>query len=198
MRKNFLFALIFSLVVVLSLLTSKAVASLNYQELPSALIAAIRQDFLQYQENFGDYSRNSKDHRVFFVDLNNDHVKETILYPASGVMCSNRSCPIFIYTKIGNNYKTISDIKVVKNDKFSTIYGSKNEPSIGVLKTSNEGWRDLATRLFDYASRTEKWSQFRYGSHGYTDSTRVLISTPRTILEYSSGVETDFNKFLAP
>ncbi|MEH2461357.1 hypothetical protein [Nostoc sp.] len=191
MRKNFLFALIFSLVVVLSLLTSKAVASLNYQELSSALIAAIRQYFLQYRENFGDYSRNSKYHRVFFVNLNNDHVKEAILYPASGVMCSNRSCPIFIYTKIGNNYKRISGIKVVNNDKSSTIYGSKNEPSIGVLKTSNEGWRD-------YTTRTEKWSQFRYGSHGYTDSTRVLISTPRTILEYSSGVETDFNKFLPP
>ncbi|MEH2329710.1 hypothetical protein [Nostoc sp.] len=198
MRKNFLFALIFSLVVVLSLLTSKAVASLNSQELPSALIAAIRQDFLQYRKNFGDYSRNSKYHRVFFVDLNNDHVKEAILYLASGVICSNRSCPIFIYTKIGNNFKRISGLKVVNNDKFSTIYGSKKEPSIGVLKTSNEGWRDLATRLFDYTTRTEKWSQFRYGSHGYTDSTRVLISTPRTILEYSSGVETDFNKFLAP
>ncbi|MEH1788447.1 hypothetical protein [Nostoc sp.] len=195
MRKHFLLVLIFSFVVVLSLLTSKAGASLNHQKLPSALIAAIRQDFLQYRDNFSDYFRESKAHRVFFVDLNNDRVKEAILYPAGGGICSNRSCPIFIYTKVGNNYKNIS---ASGTDRYSGVAGSRNEPSIGVLTTSNQGWRDLATRFFDYTTRTEKWSRVRYRSHGYTDSPLVLTSTPRTILEYSSGVETDLNKFLAP
>ncbi|ODH02437.1 hypothetical protein A4S05_24530 [Nostoc sp. KVJ20] len=60
-----MFALIFSLVVVLSLLTSKAVASLNHQKLLPALIAAIGQDLLQYRENFGDYNRNSKESQSF-------------------------------------------------------------------------------------------------------------------------------------
>ncbi|MDF5706632.1 MAG: hypothetical protein PUP90_02850 [Nostoc sp. S4] len=195
MRNNFVFALIFSLVVILCLLTNKAVASLNHQELPSALITAIRQDFLPYRENFSDYFRDSKDHRVFFVDLNNDRVKEAILYPIGGRICSNRSCSIFIYTKVGDKYRKISGDET---DRYSAVAGSRNEPSIGVLTTSNQGWRDLATRFFDYTTRTEKWSRVRYRSHGYTDSPLVLISTPRTILKYSSGVETDLNKFLAP
>lgn len=195
MRKNFLLVLIFSFVVILSLLTNKAVASLNHQELPLALIAAIRQDFLKYRDSFSDYSRDSKDHRVFFVDLNNDRVKEAILYPAGGGICSNRSCSIFIYTKVGNKYRKIS---ADETDRYSGVAGSRNEPSIGVLTTSNQGWRDLATRFFDYETRTEKWSQVRYKSHGYTDSPLVLTSTPRTILQYSSGVETDLKKFLAP
>ncbi|MBD2359514.1 peptidoglycan-binding protein [Tolypothrix sp. FACHB-123] len=194
MRKNFLFTLIFSLAVVLSLLTSNAVVSLNQQELPSALIAAIRQDFWQYRENFSDYYKDSKDHRVFFVDLNNDRVKEAILYPIGGIICSNRSCPIFIYTKVGNKYRKIS---AHETDRYSAVAGLRNEPSIGVLTTSNQGWRDIATRFFDYTTRTEKWSRVRYGSHGYTDSPLILASTPRTILEYSSGVKTDFKKFLA-
>lgn len=193
MRKNFLWALIFSLVFVLSLLTSKAVASLNHQELPPALIAAIRQDFLQYRENYPSSWTDSKAHRVFFVDLNNDHVKEAILHPAGGLMCSNRSCGIFIYTKVGNNYKKIS---ADQTDRYSAVSGSRNEPSIGVLTTSNQGWRDLATRFFDYTTRTEKWSRIRYENKGYTNSPLVVVPTPRTILEYSSGVETDLKKFL--
>ncbi|BAY66971.1 hypothetical protein NIES22_71150 (plasmid) [Calothrix brevissima NIES-22] len=69
MRKNFLFTLIFSLAVVLSLLTSNAVASLNQQELPSALIAAIRQDLLQYRESFtSDKSESGyARHKVFLL-----------------------------------------------------------------------------------------------------------------------------------
>ncbi|MEH1853598.1 MAG: hypothetical protein V7L11_18440 [Nostoc sp.] len=173
-------ALIFGLVLVLSLLTSKAGASLNHQELPLALIAAIHQDFLQDREGFQFYTSG---HKVFFVDLNNDHVKEAILYPAGGRICSNRSCGIFIYTKVGNNYKKIS---ADQTDRYSAVAGSRNEPSIGVLTTSNQGWRDLATRFFDYETRTEKWSRVSYRSHGYTDSPRILTSTPRTILEYSS------------
>ncbi|MEH2114345.1 hypothetical protein [Nostoc sp.] len=181
-----MFVFIFSFVVVLSLLTSKAVLSLNHQELPSALIAAIRQDFLQYRENYPSTWTDSKAHRVFFVDLNSDRVKEAILYPAGGLMCNNRSCEIFIYTKFGNKYKKIS----------AHLGGSRNEPSIGILKTSNQGWYDLATRFFDYETRTEKWSRVSYGSRGYTDSPLVIVPNPRTILEYSSGVETDLKKFL--
>lgn len=188
MRKIFLFALIFSLVLILSLLTNKGFAKSNHKELPPALITAIRQDLLQHQEGFSSYFRESKAHRIFFVDLNNDKVKEAILYPAGGIICSNRSCEIFIYTKVGNNYKKIS----------ANVGGSRNEPSIGILKTSNQGWRDIATRFFDYQTRTEKWSRVRYGNKGYTDSSLVVVPTPRTILEYSSGVETDLKKFLAP
>jgi len=158
------------------------------------MITAIRQDFLQYQKGFSSYFRESKAHRIFFVDLNNDKVKEAILYPVGGIICSNRSCPIFIYTKIGKNYKRIS---AQETDRYSGVFGSRNEPSMGILKTSHQGWRDIATRFFDYKTRTEKWSRVRYGIRGYTNSPFVIVSTPQTILEYSSGVKTDFNKFLA-
>jgi hypothetical protein len=186
MKRNLLLASIFSLVLILSLLPNKAVAQRNNQELPPALITAIRQDLLQYKEGFSSYFRESKAHRIFFVDLNNDNVKEAILYPAGGIICSNRSCEIFIYTKVGNNYKKIS----------ANVGGSRNEPSIGVLKTSNQGWRDIATRFFDYETRTEKWSRVRYGNKGYTNSPVAIVPTPRTILKYSSGIPTDLKKFL--
>lgn len=166
--------------------------ALNNQALPSALIAAIRKDLWQYRKDFDSYGNG---HRVFFADLNNDRVKEAILYPIGGPICSNRSCGIFIYTKFGNSYRKIS---ATQTDRYSAVAGSRNEPSIGVLSTSNRGWRDLATRFFDYQTRSEKWLRVRYGSRGYTDSSSVVISTPRTILEYSSGVEVDFSKILAP
>jgi hypothetical protein len=176
---------------------SNTVSLLNTQKLPPALVSAIRQDFSQYREDFSSYFRDSKIHRVFFVDLNNDNVKEAILYPGGGSICSNRSCPIYIYVKVGNDYKRISDIN--SNQRFSsTIYGSRNEPSIGVLTTTNQGWRDIVTRLFDYETRTEKWSRVRYGNSGYVASDQVIVPTPTTILEYSSGIETDFIKFLSP
>ncbi len=173
---------------------SKNVSRINNQELPPALITAIRQDFLQYREDFGS-QQDSRDHRVFFVDLNNDNVKEAILYPAGGRICSNRSCGIYIYTKVGKNYKRIS---AQETDRYSGVAGSRNEPSMGILNTSNQGWRDIATRFFDYETRTEKWSRSRYGNNGYTDSPLVVVPTPGTILEYSSGIPTDFNKFIAP
>jgi len=198
MKINLLLASIFSLVIILSLSINKAVAQRNNQELPPALITAIRQDLLQYRESFtSDQSESGyARHKVFFVDLNNDHVKEVIVYPIGGIkICSSRSCGIFIYTKVGNNYRKISG---ERTGLSSAVYGSRNEPSIGVLTTNHQGWRDIATRFFDYETRTEKWSRVRYGNKGYTDSPLVVVPTPRTILEYSSGVEIDFNKFLAP
>jgi hypothetical protein len=196
MRNNFLLVFLFSLVLVLSLLTNKVFAKLNQQELPPALITAIRQDLLPYKEGFDDYWQESKDHRVFFVDLNNDRIKEAILYLAGGQICSNRSCSLFIYTKIGNNYQRIS---AKNNEGYSGIIGSRNEPSIGVLNSSKKGWRDLATRLFDYDTRTEKWSRTSYNSRGYTtDSPLVTVPQPKIILGYSSAVKTDLKKILAP
>ncbi|HLO88262.1 MAG TPA: hypothetical protein VK203_25110 [Nostocaceae cyanobacterium] len=196
MKNNFWLAFLFSLVLVLSLFTNKVVAQFNYQELPPTLITAIRQDFLQHREGFDSYWRESKDHRVFFIDLNNDRIKEAILYPAGGTICSNRSCSIYIYTKIGNKYKRIS---ANTTDGYSAIIGSRNEPSIGVLNSSRKGWRDLATRLFDYDTRTEKWSRISYGSRGYaTDSPLVTVPEPRTILASSSAIKTDFRKVFAP
>lgn len=166
--------------------------ALNNQALPSALIAAIRKDLWEYWKDFDSYG---KGHRVFLVDLNKDRVKEAILYPIGGPICGNRSCGIFIYTKVSNSYRKIS---ATQTGRYSGVAGSRNEPSIGVLSTSNRGWRDLATRFFDYQTRSEKWLRVRYGSRGYTDSSSVVISTPRTILEYSSSVEVDFSKILAP
>jgi hypothetical protein len=166
-------------------------------QLPPALITAIRQDFFKYRKDFDAYFRDSKIHRIFFVDLNNDNSPEAILYPGGGVFCNNRSCPIFIYTKVGNNYQRISDTRGGNNAE-PTLYGSKNEPSIGILTTSNQGWNDIATRYFDYDTRTEKWSRFRHGIGGYTGTNQVIVSTPRTVLQYSSGMATDLNKFLSP
>ncbi|MFM6138869.1 MAG: hypothetical protein ACKPCP_32830, partial [Sphaerospermopsis kisseleviana] len=167
----------------------KNISMMNNQELSPALITAIRQDLLlEYQDDSSSYFRESKDHRIFFVDLNNDGIKEAIFYPIGGRICTNRSCGIYIYTKVGNKYKRIS---AVQTDRYSGVAGSKNEPSIGILKTRNKGWLDIATRFFDYDTRTEKWSRVRYESRGYTDSPLIVIPKPETILEYSSGMATD-------
>ncbi len=163
------------------------------QQLPSALIAAIRKDLWEYREGFKDSYKDNHSHKVFFIDLNNDGVKEAIVYPIGGPMCFSRGCSIYIYTKIGKNYKRIS-----AQNPGSGISGSRNGPSIGVMKSSHKGWRDLATRFFDYTTRTEKWSLVFYSKNGYTESSEVIISNPPTILEYSSGVDLDLHKVFYP
>jgi hypothetical protein len=165
------------------------IAMLKEQRLPSALVKAMINDLSQYR-----YGNDNFRGRIFFADLNNDRVNEAIVYPEIGHECDNRSCGVFIYTKVGKNYRKIS---ADATGRYSAVAGSRNNPSVGILTTSNRGWRNLAFRSFDYTTRKEKWVQVRYGSKGYTDSPIVEVSTPRTILNYNSGMAVDFNKIIA-
>lgn len=161
--------------------------------LPPALITAMRKDLYQYTRAFGEF--NSLEGYIFFVDLNDDEVKEAIVYLAIGVPCSNRSCAIYIYTKVGSTYRRIS----ANDTDSSAIGGSRNDPSIGILPTRSRGWHDLATRQFRYEPRSEVWTRIRYGNHGYSYiDIDVILPPPRRIIETSSGLYVDFNTLLVP
>lgn len=163
--------------------------------LPPSLITAMKQDLYQYVYEVSPGQYSSFSGYIFFVDLNGDQIKEAIVYPEIGIPCSNRSCSIFIYTKIDRIYRKIS---ADETDRYSAVAGSRNSPSIGILPTSSRGWYDLATRRFDYDTRTEIWTRSRYGTHGYADSPDVIIPTPQRIVEDSSGLHFDFNTLLVP
>ncbi|TAD77106.1 MAG: peptidoglycan-binding protein [Oscillatoriales cyanobacterium] len=161
--------------------------------IPRALIRAMQQDLSQhiYEHEPGNY--NSFSGYIFFRDLNSDRRPEAIVYPEIGIPCSNRSCAIFIYTPSGRDYRRIS---ADRPNGYSGVFGSRNQPSVGLLPTRNRGWQDLATRLFNYDTRTEEWVRIRYDRQGYRLLDSATVPEPSTKLESASLRVINFNILL--
>lgn len=161
--------------------------------IPSALIRAMQRDLSQHSHEYAPGNYHSFSGYIFFRDLNGDRRPEAIVYPEIGIPCSNRSCAIFIYTPSGRDYRRIS---ADRPEGYSGVFGSRNQPSVGLLATRHQGWQDLAMRIFNYDTRTEDWVRVRYDRQGYHLLDSPTVPEPSNKLESSSLRVIDFNTLL--
>lgn len=65
-----------------------------------------------------------------FVDLNGDNVPEVLVYIFGGGYCGSGGCDLYIFKKVNEKYKLVSDIGLARNP-------------IIVSQNKTKGWNDL-------------------------------------------------------
>lgn len=69
-----------------------------------------------------------------FVDLNDDGIKEAIVYLTGRDLCGSGGCSTLILVPKGSSYKVITRILITR-------------PPIRVLTTKSNGWHDIAVQV---------------------------------------------------
>jgi hypothetical protein len=104
------------------------------------------------------------------VDLNNDGSKEVVVYTA-GPHCGTSECPVYIFRKSGNSYLLIGRTGAMSNGG-----------QIAVLPSRSNGWRDIATLVYNPQQRTANWKLHRFNGKSYQNTFQNLSSKPNQII----------------
>ncbi|AFZ27376.1 hypothetical protein Cylst_5351 [Cylindrospermum stagnale PCC 7417] len=105
------------------------------------------------------------------LDLNQDGIKESLVSIQQGFPCNNRHCPVYIYQKVGNNYRFIS-----------YVFTSRGELEVAVLPNRNKGWINIAAPVFTYEPREIAWRVFKFDGKQYQLTSQKLRFKPKQIV----------------
>lgn len=135
------------------------------------------------ESDYGDIEADAL--RVAEVDLNNDGVAEYIssYVPGNIVMCGSRGCPLGIYSKQGERWRSIFRVSL----RFSNIR---------VGSTVTNGFRDLLIsedsdsrnaihRVLTFTNNEYALTHFQHGSNRFKEISERPVRVPKSTVFYS-------------